>query len=93
MVAREGTLVLVCRRDFCRLLDHVLRAEGLADFQHGDLTLLGSPGIQAQLGSGATEVFVIPADLSQAERLKNILRACPVRSETDDLFALYTVGD
>jgi hypothetical protein len=64
------TLVLICRRDFCRMVDHVLRNEGLEDFQHGDLRLVGRTDLEARVGEGATEAFVIRTDALRAERLK-----------------------
>ena len=86
------TLVLICRRDFCRMVDHVLLNEGLEDFQHGDLRLVGRTDLEARVGAGATEAFVIKTDAESAERLKNLLGACPVRGESQEGFELYTVS-
>ena len=86
------TLVLVCRRDFCRILDQVLRREGLSDFQHGNLSLVGGPTIEDRVG-GATEVFVIPTDAELTDRLVSLLRACPIRTEAEEIFELYMVGE
>lgn len=85
------TLVLVCHRDFCRILDRVLREEGLSDFQHGDLSLVCGSALEERVG-GNTEVFVISTDAERAERLISLLRACPIRGEKEELFELYTVG-
>lgn len=84
------TLVLICRRDFCRMVDLVLRNEGLEDFQHGDLRLVGRTDLEARVGTGATEAFVIKANSDQAERLKHVLGACPIRGEPQAGFELYT---
>ncbi|MCI0421822.1 MAG: hypothetical protein L0312_21770 [Acidobacteria bacterium] len=86
------TLALVCRRDFCRVLDRVLRSEGLSDFQHGDLSLVCNSTLEARAG-GKTEVFVISTDAGRAERLISVLRACPIRGEKEEVFELYTIGD
>lgn len=86
------TLVLVCHENFCPLLDRVLRAEGLTDYQHGDLSLVGGSFIEPQVG-GATEVFVVSTHNERANKLIRLLRACPVRGETEETFELYTVGD
>lgn len=86
------TLVLICRRDFCRMVDHVLRDEGLEDFQHGDLRLVGRTGLEARVGKGATEAFVIKTDADRAERLIKLLGACPIRGESHEAFELYTLG-
>lgn len=89
---KPKTLVLVCRRDFCRILDRVLHSEGLSNIQHGDLSLVGNSVVEARVGA-ATEVFVVSTDAVQAERLINLLRACPIRGETEEVFELYTVGE
>ena len=86
------TLVLVCHQNFCRLLDRVLRGEGLTDFQHGDLSLVGGSLMEPRV-AGATEVFVVPTDGERAQKLIRLLRACPVRGEAEQTFELYTVGD
>jgi hypothetical protein len=86
------TLVLVCRRDFCRVLDRVLRSEGLSDFQHGDLSLVCSSALEARAG-GETEVFVVSTDAERAERLITVLHACPIWGEKKEAFELYTVGN
>jgi hypothetical protein len=86
------TLVLVCRRDFCRILDRMLRKEGLSDFQHGDLSLVCGSALEARVG-GHTEVFVVSTDVEHAERLISLLRACPIRGEKEELFELYMVGN
>jgi hypothetical protein len=85
------TLILVCRRNFCRILDRVLRSEGLSDFRHGDLSLVGGLEEAAQVG-GATEVFVVSADAGRVERLIKLLRACPIRGGAEKNFELYTVS-
>lgn len=82
------TLVLVCRRDFCRLIDRVLRGEGLSDIQHGGLELIDDATNKAD----TTEVFVIPADADRAERLIRLLRACPFRGGAEKNFEVYTIG-
>ncbi|HLG18154.1 MAG TPA: hypothetical protein VJH03_27180 [Blastocatellia bacterium] len=87
------TLVLICRRGFCRVLDRVLLIEGFSGFQHGDLNLVGRSDIEARVGKGATEVFVIQADAWRAERLISLLRACPIRGEGREAFELYTLGE
>ncbi len=89
---KAKTLVLICRRDFCRVLDRVLRAEGLSDFQHGDLSMVGRSVIEAT-AEGATEVFLVTADEPRAERLIGLLRACPIRGgREEEVFELYIVG-
>lgn len=87
------TLVLICRRDFCRVLDRALRGEGLADFQHGDLSMVGRSVVDAP-AQGATEAFVVTTDFGHAERLVALLRACPIRGgeEEERVFNLYMVG-
>lgn len=85
------TLVLVCRRDFCRILKRVLRSEGFSDFQHGDLSLACGATLEARV-EGHTEAFVVSTDAERAERLLSLLRACPIRGEKKELFELYTVG-
>lgn len=86
------TLVLVCRRDFGRILDRMLRSEGLGDFQHGDLSLVCGSTLETRVG-GNTEVFVVSTDAERAGRLINLLRACPIRGEKEEVFELYTVGN
>jgi hypothetical protein len=75
------------------VLDHVLLIQGFTDVQHGDLSLIGKSDIEARVGRGATEAYVIQTDAQQAERLIDHLRACPIRGERQEPFALYTVGD
>ena len=87
------TLVLICRRDFCRVLDRVLLIEGFTGYQHGDLSLVGRSDIEARIGKGATEAFVIQADARHADRLISLLRGCPIRGELGEAFDLYTVGE
>ncbi|HXG91430.1 MAG TPA: hypothetical protein VNN73_03555 [Blastocatellia bacterium] len=89
---KPKTLVLVCRQDFCRVLDRMLRSEGLSNFQHGDLSLVSGPVIEAMAG-GATEVFVVSTDADHAGRLISLLRACPIRGEAEEIFELYIVGE
>lgn len=84
------TLVLICRRDFCRMVDQVLISEGVADFQHGDLRLVGRTDLEARVGTGATEAFVIKTDAEHAERLKTLLGACPISGESQEAFEFYT---
>lgn len=88
---KAKTLVLICRRDFCRVLNRVLRAEGLNDFQHGDLSMIGRSVIESP-AEGATEVFLVTADDLRAERLVRLLRACPIRGREEEVFELYIVG-
>jgi len=85
-------LVLVCRRDFCRILKRVLRSEGFSDFQHGDLSMVCGSALEDRVG-GNTEVFVVSTDAEHAERLISLLRACPIRGEKEEVFELYTVGN
>jgi hypothetical protein len=94
MMAEEETktLVLVCRRDFCRVLKRVLRSEGFSDFQHGDLSMVCGSTLEARVG-GNTEVFVVSTDAERGEKLISLLRACPIRGEKKELFELYTVGN
>jgi hypothetical protein len=41
---------------------------------------------------GATEAFVVAADAEHAQRLVSLLRACPIRGESEEVFEVYTVG-
>jgi len=86
------TVVVVCRQDFCRILEHVWQNEGLTEVQHGELTLLGHSVSRAPVKS-MTEVFLIQTDPERAERLENLLRACPIHGERGAIFALFTLGD
>lgn len=85
------TLILVCRRDFCRILDHVLRGEGVSNYQHGQLSMVSGSEVEERVGNPA-EVFVIPAGIELAERLLTVLRACPLKGRTENVFELYSVG-
>lgn len=87
------TLILVCHRDFCRILEHLLLHEGLKDFQHGDLSLIGGVNANA-CAPESSEVFVVPADADQAARLVALLQFCPLRDRRPDaLFELYVVDN
>lgn len=86
------TLILFCRKDFCRILDRLLRTEGVRDFQHGALSLVDGSSMEAEIGNPA-EVFVVTADAQRADHLVGVLKACPVQGKTKALFELYTVGD
>jgi hypothetical protein len=83
----------VCRQGFCRIIKRVLQSESFGDFHHGDLSLIGGSAIGRRAGAGASEVFAIMTDAGFASRLVRIFRACPIRADADDFFALYTVGD
>ncbi len=85
------TLIMICRQDFCRILDQVLRSEGLSEVQRGDLRMVGGPTIET-LAGGAREIFMISAEAEAAERLIHLLRACPLRSGSEKIFELYTFG-
>jgi hypothetical protein len=90
---KTKTLVLICHRDFCRILNHVLRSEGFNDFHHGDLKMVCGSALEIRAG-GETEVFVVSIEDERAERLIKILHACPIRGEAQDIFELYMVdGD
>lgn len=92
MAEKARTIVLVCRRGFCGILDRALRAEGVNDFQRGYLRMACGSSVEARVG-GNTEVLVVSADAERAERLITALRACPIRVETGEVFELYTVGN
>lgn len=91
MVMEEGsrTLIVVCRKAFGDVIEHVLRGEGFRDFQRGDISIAG--GMAAAAREGAREVFVLRADDKSARRFAQILRACPVRGSAGDLLELYTI--
>lgn len=89
---RAKMLILVYRRDFCRILDRILRREGLTDFQHGDLSLACGSELRAPVGS-PKEVFVISASSDRVEKLTGLLQACPIRGANRDIFELYAVDD
>ena len=95
MVIRQDstTLVLVCRRAFRPIIERVLHREGFGNFQHGNLSLIGGSAVEARVGAGASEVFVLMTDVGSAMRLVDILGGCPIRPAAGDLFELYTVGD
>ena len=90
-MTQEGsrTLILVCRRDFARIIERVLRCEGFRDFRHGRLSLVGDTPAAAR--GGASEVFVLATDGNSAKRLAVLLRACPLQGSATDLFELYTI--
>lgn len=86
------TLVLVCHRNFCRLLDRLLRTANIDNFQHGDLSLLfGSAGRESAPEN--SEVYIVTTDAPRAQRFIKTLQACPLRAERGTLFELYLVGD
>jgi hypothetical protein len=91
MAEKAITMVLVCRRGFCGILDRALRAEGVNDFQRGYLSMVCGSSLEARV-RGNTEVLVISTDAERAEKFIAGLRACPIRVETADVFELYTVG-
>ncbi len=86
-----NTLVLVCHRSFCRLLDRMLQEENIGECQHGDLNLLS--GAMGDETEGVSEVYIMRTDKIQAERIISILGACPLRPKHGRLFELYTVGE
>lgn len=86
------TLVLVCHRNFCRLLDRMLRTANIDNFRHGDLSLLfGSTDHENK--SEHSEVYIVTTEASQAQRFITTLNACPLRAEQGTLFELYLVGE
>lgn len=86
------TLVLVCHRNFCRLLDRMLQTANIDTIQHGDLSLLfGSAGRESEPEN--SEVYIVTTDASRAQRFITTLNACPLRTERGTLFELYLVGD
>lgn len=94
MNAEQGTktLVVVCHRNFCRLLDRMLRTANIENFQHGDLRLLfGSTGRESEPEN--SEVYIVTTDASQAHRFITTLHACPLRAEKGTLFELYLVDE
>src|SRR5215831_14735129 len=93
MVRQEGsrTLILVCRRAFSRIVERVLRHEGFSHFQRGRLSLVGGAAVGPEGGEVASEVFVLVTEVSSANRLAEILRACPIRGNATGLFELYTI--
>ncbi len=86
------TLVLVCRGDFCRILERLLRSEGISRFRQAGLEIGCCPA--RTLGSlhSRSEAFVIEADDGDARKLVRLLSASPVSGGTEEVFALYTVG-
>jgi hypothetical protein len=95
MVTLEGsrTLILVCRQAFGGIIERVLRREGFRDFQRGRLTLASGPAVGPGVGEVAGEIFVLMTDVNSESRIKDLLRACPIRGDARRLFALYTVAD
>ena len=89
---KRNTLVLVCHRSFCRLLDRMLREENIGEYQHGDLSLLaGAMGDKGE--DDVSEVYIVRTDKLRAERIISLLRACPLRPKRGRLFELYMVGE
>lgn len=92
MPEEERTLVLVCRRNFCRILDQLLRAEGVNDFTHGNLSFMNASN-SASAGGVGMEVFVVPAPARRAEEIIQLLRACPFQGTKENGFEVYLVGE
>ena len=94
MIKKESTtLVLVCRREFRHILERVFVRQGIHDFQQGGLSLVGGSTVGTRIGAGASEVFVLTTDAGSAGRLLDLLAACPIRTDAEDPFEVYTVGD
>ncbi|HKV38363.1 MAG TPA: hypothetical protein VJX67_04055 [Blastocatellia bacterium] len=87
------TVVLVCRGGFSRIVERMLEKEGISDFQRGGLSLVGGSAIEARVGGGASDVFVLTGDRGSTGRLVGLMAACPIRGGVEDRFELYTVGD
>ncbi len=89
---KRNTLVLVCHRSFCRLLDRMLQEENIGEYQHGDLCLLsGAMGDEGE--DDVSEVYIVRADQVRAARIISVLRACPLRPKRGRHFELYTVSE
>ena len=87
------TLVLVCRKCFRQIIEPMLKREGIDNFRHGDLNLIGGPAVSARIWRGASHVFIVTTSAGSARRLLDILAACPIRVDSQIPFELYTVGD
>lgn len=89
---KYNTMVLVCHRSFCRLLDRVLQEENPGEYQHGDLSLLsGARGDEGE--DDVSEVYLLKTDKLRAARIISLLRACPLQPKRGRLFELYMVGE
>ena len=86
----EEILVLICRQEFCRLLHRVLQGEGLQKIRHGNVSQLEDSPDAPSITDGS-EVYLVSADPERAERLIQLLRACPIRGGADKYFALYSI--
>lgn len=63
MIEKESeTLVVICRHDFCRLLERVLRQQGVSEYRRIDLDMVCCLARKAE-GTDLTEAFVITVDV------------------------------
>ena len=82
---------MVCRRDFCRVVDRVLASEGLDALQRGTLELV-IDATRSDRPDRDNEVIVVSGERARVARFVDVLKTCPLRAEADVIFRLYSIG-